>query len=243
MTAYHPQTDGQIERVNQELEQYLRLYCNYRQNDWAEWLSIANSFPNNRIYSSTGRSPFLINLGHHPSTRQDIGKTMEDSPGTEHFLKTIKEIRNEVEEALKKTNAMMKKKWNAKKKPEIERKNGELVWVDAEHYSTDQPSKKLSAKQLGLFLIIQKIGKSAYELKIPSTWKSIHPVINKSYLTSYVTPTFEQQLQKSDNRVANPTDQTKVQEVEEILDSRWRRQPAIPHQMEGSTTRRENLGE
>ena len=65
---------------------------------------------NNRIYSSTGRSPFLINLGRHPSTGQDIGKTTEDSPGTEHFLKTIKEIRNEVEEALKKTNAMMKKK-------------------------------------------------------------------------------------------------------------------------------------
>ena len=40
-TAYHPQTDGQTEWVNQELEQYLRLYCNYRQNDWAEWLSIA----------------------------------------------------------------------------------------------------------------------------------------------------------------------------------------------------------
>ena len=177
---------------------------------------------NNRIYSSTGRSPFLINLGRHPSTGQDIGKTTEDSPGTEHFLKTIKEIRNEVEEALKKTNAMMKKKWDAKKKPEIEQKNGELIWVDAAHYSTDQPSKKLSAKQLGPFPIIQKIGKLAYELKIPSTWKSIHPVINESYLTSYVTPTFEQQSQKSDNRVANPTDQTKVQEVEEILDSRWR---------------------
>ena len=133
----------------------------------------------------------------------------------------IKEIRNQVEGALKKTNAMMKKKWDAKKKPEIEWKNRELVWVDAAHYSTDQPSKKLSAKWLGPFPIIRKISKSAYELKIPSTWKSIHLVVNESYLTSYVTPTtFEQQLQKSDNRVANPTDQTKVQEVEEILDSR-----------------------
>ena len=71
---------------------------------------------------------------------------MEDSPGTEHFLKTIKEIRNEVEEALKKTNTMMKKKQDVKKKLEIEQKNRELVWVDAAHYSTDQPSKKLSAK-------------------------------------------------------------------------------------------------
>jgi len=222
LTAYHPQTDGQTERVNQELEQYLRLYCNYRQNDWAEWLSIAEFSYNNQIHSSIGRSPFLINLGHHPSTGQDIEKTTEDSPGTEQFLKMIKEIRNKVEEALKKTNAMMKKKWDVKKKPEIERRNRELVWVDVAHYSTDQPSKKLSTKQLGLFPIIWKIGKSAYELKIPSMWKSIHPVVNESYLTSYVTPTFEQQSQKSNNRVTNPTDQTKVQEVEEILDSRWR---------------------
>ena len=74
-----------------------------------------------------------------------MGKTTEDSPGTEQFLKMIKEIRNKVEEALKKTNAIMKKKQDAKKL-EIERKNRELVWVDAAYYSTDQPSKKLFAK-------------------------------------------------------------------------------------------------
>jgi len=112
-TAYHPQTDGQTERVNQELKQYLRLYYNYKQNDWAEWLSIAEFFYNNQIHSSIGRSPFLINLGHHPNTGQDIGKTTEDSPGTKQFLKMIKEIRNEVEEALKKINAVMKyHKWS-----------------------------------------------------------------------------------------------------------------------------------
>ena len=116
----------------------------------------------------------------------------------------------------------MKKKWDAKKKLEIEWKKGDLVWVDAAHYNTNQLSKKLSAKWLGSFLIIQKVGKSAYELKIPFTWKSIHPVVNELYLTSYVTPIFEQQSQRSDNRVANPIDQTCIQEVEEILDFRWR---------------------
>jgi len=88
----------------------------------------------------------------------------------------------------------------------VEQKNRDLVWVDAAHYNTNQPSKKLFTKRLGPFPIIRKIGKSAYELKIPSTWKSIHPVDNESYLTSYVTPTFKQQLQKSDNKVANPID-------------------------------------
>jgi len=110
LTAYHLQTDGQTERVNQELKQYLRLYCNYRQNDWAEWLSIAEFSYNNWIHSSMGQSPFLVNLGRHPNMGQDIGKTTEDSPGTEEFLKTIREIRNKVEEALKKMNVMMKKK-------------------------------------------------------------------------------------------------------------------------------------
>ena len=76
---------------------------------------------------------------------------MEDSPRTKQFLKTIKEIRSEVEEALKKTNAIMKKKWDAKKKLEVKQKNGDLVWVDMAHYNTDKPSKKLSAKQLGPF--------------------------------------------------------------------------------------------
>jgi len=62
-----------------------------------------------------------------------------------------------------------------------------------QHTTTQQPLKKLLAKRLGPFPIIRKIGKSAYELKIPSIWKSIHLVINESYLTSYVTPIFEQQ--------------------------------------------------
>jgi len=116
----------------------------------------------------------------------------------------------------------MKRKWDLKRKPEVERSSRDLVWVDATHYNSDQPLKKLSAKRLGPFPIIWKVGKSAYELKIPPTWKSIHPVVNESYLTSYVTSMFEQQSQKSDNRVANPNSQTNVQEVEEILDSRWR---------------------
>jgi len=46
LTAYHSQTNGQTEWVNQELEQYLRLYCNYQQNDWAEWLLIAEFVTN-----------------------------------------------------------------------------------------------------------------------------------------------------------------------------------------------------
>ena len=48
--AYHPETDGQMERGNQELEQYLRMYINHRQNNWAEWLAMAEFAFNNKVW-------------------------------------------------------------------------------------------------------------------------------------------------------------------------------------------------
>ena len=62
-TAYHPQGDGQTEQVNQELEQYLWLFINQRQDDWARLLPLAKFQYNNHIHSSTQHSPFLLDTG------------------------------------------------------------------------------------------------------------------------------------------------------------------------------------
>ena len=65
-TAYHPQTDGQTERVNQELEQYLRLFVGERQDDWHGLLPLAEFSYNNHAHSSTQQTPFLLDTGRHP---------------------------------------------------------------------------------------------------------------------------------------------------------------------------------
>ena len=65
-TTYHPQTDGQTEHVNQEVEQFLRLFVNQRQDDWYDWLSIAKFAYNNRVHASTQTSPFMLNTGQNP---------------------------------------------------------------------------------------------------------------------------------------------------------------------------------
>jgi hypothetical protein len=65
-TVYHPQTDGQMEWMNQEVEQYLRLFVNHQQSDWHKWLSCAEFSYNNKVQSSTGFSPFFVNYGQHP---------------------------------------------------------------------------------------------------------------------------------------------------------------------------------
>jgi len=66
LTAYHPQTDGQTERMNQELEQYLRMFVDYHQMNWPEWLAIAKFSYNNKIQKSIKTSPFYANYGFNP---------------------------------------------------------------------------------------------------------------------------------------------------------------------------------
>ncbi len=65
-SAFHPQTDGQTERQNQTLEQYLRGYGNYQQDDWVSWLAIAEFAYNNSVNSSTGETPISFGLRHSP---------------------------------------------------------------------------------------------------------------------------------------------------------------------------------
>jgi len=65
-TAWHPQTDGQTERVNQELDQYLRLFVNERQNDWYNLLPLAEFQHNNHVHSTTQHPPFLLDTGRLP---------------------------------------------------------------------------------------------------------------------------------------------------------------------------------
>jgi len=65
-TAYHPQTDGQTERINQELEQYLRVFIDHRQKQWLDWLGMVEFVYNNKIYMATKTSPFKANYGQDP---------------------------------------------------------------------------------------------------------------------------------------------------------------------------------
>jgi hypothetical protein len=65
-TAFHPQTDGETERVNQEIEQFFRVFCNFQQNNWVDLLPFAEFAHNVRAHSATGQSPFQVWYGFQP---------------------------------------------------------------------------------------------------------------------------------------------------------------------------------
>ena len=81
--AYHPQTDGQTERTNQELEQYLRMYVNHRQNNWSEWLATAEFAFNNKVHTATKMSLFQVNYGREPRMGFDIRKKEKNEKAEE----------------------------------------------------------------------------------------------------------------------------------------------------------------
>ncbi len=185
--AYHPQTDGQTERVNQEIEKYLCMFINHLQTDWAEWLSLAAFAHNNRIHSSMGKSPFEVNYGYNPAVLPGTKSTAPfctSASGT--FVSKMQEVHAAAKKLLKKAVSHMKTQYDKKKHTAIKYKIGDKVWLDTTNLHLPQPKKKLDDKQTGPFKTKHKKGASAYMLKLPANWK-IHPTFNESLLMPYIS--------------------------------------------------------
>jgi len=219
-TAYHPETDGQTERVNQILEQYIRLYVNYQQDNWRSLLPFAEFAYNNTPHSATGVSPFFANKGFNPKFEIDVNnaswsfaaeQVAQDLKSVEEHLKT--QLRLAIQQY---TNTSASRRITP---PEF--KVGSQVWLNAKNIQTKRPTKKLDHRYLGPYEIIQQISTHAFKLKLPDSMKLLHPVFHISLLEP-VTP------DSIPDRHHSPPppieiDDTEEYEVSAILDSRRRR--------------------
>ena len=89
--AFHSQTDGQTERVNQELEQYLRIFIDHRQKQWPDWLGTVEFAYNNKVHLSTKTLSFKANYRQDPRIGFKVRKKGKYK-GAEKFVTKIKEI-------------------------------------------------------------------------------------------------------------------------------------------------------
>ena len=110
--AYHPQTDGQTERVNQVLEQYLRCSINYHQDNWIDLLPLAEFAYNNTIQDSTKQTPFFANYGYHPRFDQ-LQLSTSKNPAAEDLATRLLEIQKDIK--IKLLEAQERQKRNADK--------------------------------------------------------------------------------------------------------------------------------
>jgi len=125
-TAFHPQTDRQMEHTNQELKQYLHIFIDHRQEQWPEWLGTMEFIYNNKVNSSTQVLPFRANSGRDPKMGFEMRKKGKYE-GAGEFTKRMKEVQEEAQAALKKAQREMKKYADRKRSEGEEYKVGDRV--------------------------------------------------------------------------------------------------------------------
>ena len=123
-TVFHSQTDGQTERINQELEQYLQFFIEHRQKDWPEWMAAAEFAINNKVHMATKVSPFMANYGREIRIGEYIRRKGKVECATE-FVERMKKVHEEAEVALRKTQEEMKRYVDRGRKETEEWKKGD----------------------------------------------------------------------------------------------------------------------
>jgi transposase InsO family protein len=219
-TAYHPQSDGQTERVNQVLEQYLRIFCDYQQDDWHQLLPLAEFVYNNAQNSSTGVSPFYANYGYHPRSAPRLVVTEEVvNPSAEELAAKLRKVHTQLRSQLESAQATYKEKYDRHVKEHPSFAAGDRVWLLRKNIKTDRPSQKLDVKRFGPFKILEVVGESkmAFKLELPPRMR-IHPVFHASLLEPYKANTLPGRTQPVPQPILVDNELEYV--VDQVLDSK-----------------------
>ncbi|GMP97113.1 hypothetical protein CsSME_00045491 [Camellia sinensis var. sinensis] len=186
-SSYHPETDGQTERFNCMLEEYLRHFVNANQRNWVQLLDVAQLCFNSQKSSSTGKSAFEIVNGQQPLLPHTVDGPYEGkSPRAYQFAKEWKRNHDITRAYLEKAASKMKK-WADEKRRPLEFKAGDQVLVKLnpeQRKFMRGRDRRLVRKYEGPVTILKRIGKCAYKIDAPS-WLKVHPVFHVSYLKPY----------------------------------------------------------
>ena len=213
-SPFHHQTNGQTERVNSVIEQYLRCFSNYKGNNWIKFLSLAEFSYNNAIQESANQTPFFLNYGFHPRHSMAIPDNI-NVPRAIEFSNDFNQIIKDLKTNLFKAIETQKKYADMKRCKPPEFKVGDKVWLDSSLVIHNR-NKKFKPRKLGPYKIIEKISDISYKLELPQSMK-IHPVVHVSSLE----PHYEDEFGRKQPPPPPVTiDNEEEYEVEEILDKR-----------------------
>jgi hypothetical protein len=197
-TAFHPQTDGATERVNTELEVYLRIFCSFNQDDWDNLLPMAQLALSNRTSASTGFSPFFLSHGFHfepidTPIDPENATGSEISPATRgrQWVQRLRECQDLAAAAIADAQETQEKYANRTRGSAEQFKIGDKVFLRLRNIATNRPSKKLDWISLP-YRVTALVGSHAVRLNTPP---EIHPVFHVDLIRRYLEDPLPSQIQ------------------------------------------------
>jgi len=165
-TAFHPQTDGQMERLNQTIEAYLSAFVSREQNDWVPLLPMAEFAYYNSVTVGNGMSPFYANYGFHPATINPPTKEPL-SPASTVYGHWMQMVYEESRKGLETAQERMRRYADPSQKEPPAYQVGDLVMLYGRNIKTRRPTKKLHHKNHGPFHIEKMVSPLAARLTLP----------------------------------------------------------------------------
>ena len=216
-SGYHPEGDRQTEWSNQTLEQYLWVYCNYQQDNWADLLPLAEFSYNNAPSATTGVSPFFANKGYHP-TLAVHPKCDLSSAWAREYAVDLESLYEYLHTEMAAAQQCYQGPTDTKRLAPPNFKVGDQVFVKAKYFWSIRPSKKLSEKNIGPYPIIAQVGSLSFTIRLPDSMRTVHPIFHVSQL-ELATPNVIL------NRIQPPPPPVEVDgepeyEIAKILDSK-----------------------
>ena len=216
-SGYHLEANGQVERTNQILEQYLHVYCNYQQDNWSELLPLAEFAYNNAPSTTTGVSPFFANKGYHPNLlvypERDIA-----SSHAHDFVVNLDELQGTLKEEIAKAQMQCQPSADSHWQQPLDFQVGQPVFIKSQYFWTTYLSKKLSEKYLGPYEIIAQPSLQSFTLHLPDTIRAVHPVFHVSMLEPTTLNNFQQHSEPLPVPVI--IDREPEYEISKIVDSK-----------------------